>query len=98
MADYDFKAFREFLNQTPEQALRKMLVDQKPITDVHFGLLLKITRGCNDSEFAEHASKKTFPKVKMSPNETKCKEQFWSDIVTACAGRGLLTPATNKVA
>lgn len=70
-----------------------MLVDGKPFTDVHFGLMLKVVRAGDHSAFAEHFEKKDFPKVKMGPAETKIKEKFWDDCLATLKSRGLLQPA-----
>jgi hypothetical protein len=98
MSQYDLTSLHDFLLHTPEQGLRKMLVDQKPITDVHFSLLLKIVRNCDAATFAKHFEAKDFPKIKMSPGEIKLKEKFWQDCENCLKGRGLLSPATKSAA
>lgn len=98
MAEYDYKGLYEFLTQTPEQGLRKMLVDPKAFTDVHFSLLLKTVRAGGEKEFVDCAENKTFPKVKMSPNETKLKENFWKDAIQTFNSRGILNPFTGSKA
>ena len=90
---YDVPNLYNFLTQTPEAGLRKMLVDNKPFTEAHFNLMMKIVRGCNESQFTEHFDKQDFPKVKMNANDIKLKEKFWADAVTTWNNRGLLTPA-----
>lgn len=94
MADYDYKGLYDFLTQTPEQGLRKMLVDPKSFTDVHFSLLTKIVRA-GETEFMNCAGGATFPKLKMSPNEIKLKEVFWRDVNATCTSRGILAAATK---
>lgn len=94
MSEYDYNGLYQFLTQTPEQGLRKMLVDQKPFTDVHFGLMQKIVRA-GETEFVECAKNASFPKVKFGPAETKLKDNFWKDMITTCNARGILTPATG---
>lgn len=96
MSQYDLVGLYEFLLHTPEQGLRKMLVDQKPMTDIHFNLLLKVVRSCKPEEFENHVEKSDFPKVKMSPNEQKIKETFWADCFKTFETRGLLNPAIPK--
>ncbi len=96
MSQYDANSIYDYLANTPEGGLRKMLVDGKPMTDVHFGLLIKIVRACKVEEFAEHFSKQDFPKVKFGPAETKIKEKFWNDCLTTFKSRGLLNPADPK--
>ena len=38
MSQYDIPGLYDFLHQTPEQGLRKMLVDNKTFTEPHFNL------------------------------------------------------------
>jgi hypothetical protein len=93
MSQYDLVGLHEFLMQTPEQGLRKMLVDNKPMSDAHFNLLMKVARHCKADEFSAHCEKEDFPKIKMGPAEQKIKEKFWKDCLQACQSRGLLNPA-----
>lgn len=75
-----------------------MLVDPNGLTDVHFGLLLKVVRA-GQQEFVECAGKETFPKVKMGGAEHKIKDNFWKDCFKTLQARGLLNPApATKVA
>ncbi|HEX7675376.1 MAG TPA: hypothetical protein VF412_14470 [Bdellovibrio sp.] len=90
---YDVPNLYNFLTHTPEGGLRKMLVDNKPFTEAHFNLMMKVVRGCNESQFTEHFEKQDFPKVKMGPADIKLKEKFWADAMTTWNNRGLLTPA-----
>jgi hypothetical protein len=98
MSQYDVSGLFQFLSQTPEQGLRKMLVDNKPISDVHFSLLLKVVRSGGEQQFCEHFDKKDFPKVKFGPAEQKLKDKFWDDCITACLARGILQPSVAKAA
>jgi extradiol dioxygenase family protein len=98
MSQYDIAGLHEFLMHTPEQGLRKMLVDGKPMTDVHFGMVLKIARACKWEDFASHVDKNDFPKIKFGPAEIKIKEKFWKDCFAAFESRGILNPAVTKVA
>ena len=98
MSQYDLNSLHEFLLHTPEQGLRKMLVDQKPFTEVHFNLLMKIVKNCSLEQFSEHFEKGDFPKIKMGPAEQKIKELFWKDCVTCLNSRGLLSPAQKTAA
>lgn len=97
MSDYDYSSLYQFLAQTPEQGLRKMLVDPKGFTDVHFSLLMKCVRA-GEKGFVECASGQTYPKVKFSPNEIKLKEAFWPLAIQTLNSRGLLSPAMPKAA
>jgi hypothetical protein len=98
MSQYDASGLFQFLSQTPEQGLRKMLVDNKPFTDTHFNLMLKVVRAGGEVQFCEHFEKADFPKVKFGPAEQKIKDKFWQDCITACESRGLLQPAMAKAA
>lgn len=93
MSQYDTNSLHEFLIHTPEAGLRKMLVDRNKLTDVHFNLLIKVARGCNAEQFAEHFEKQDLPKLRLGPAETKIKEKFWNDCVSLLLERGLLQPA-----
>jgi len=96
MSSFDTHSLYDFLFNTPESGLRKMLVDKKTMTDVHCNLLIKIVKSCPVDQFAEHFEKKDFPKLRMSPAETKLKEKFWDDCVAVLKERGLLQPAPEK--
>lgn len=93
MSQYDIPSLYDFLLHTPEQGLRKMLVDGKPMTEIHFNILMKVVRAVGCDDFEQHSDKKDFPKIKMNPNETKLKEKFWDDCFSAFQSRGLLNPA-----
>lgn len=97
MSSYDWNGLYDFLAHTPEQGLRKMLVDGKPMTDSHFSLLLKVVR-TGSPEFCKCAEEKSFPKVKFSPAETKLKDKFWDDCCVTFNARGILGPATGAKA
>lgn len=97
MSEYDLPGLYQFLAHTPEQGLRKMLIDGKTFSDSHFNLMLKIVRGCDESQFATHCEKGDYPKVKMGPADIKIREKFWADLIQVCKSRGLLNPA-QKVA
>ena len=98
MSQYDLPGLYQFLAQTPEQGLRKMLTDPKSFTDVHFNMMMKIVRACDESHFCEHVEKTDFPKIKFSANEIKLKEKFWNDLLAICQSRGLLNPAQKMAA
>jgi hypothetical protein len=98
MSSYDTYSLHDFLFNTPEGGLRKMLVDRKTMTDVHCGLLIKIVKACSAEQFSEHFEKKDFPRVRMSPAETKLKEKFWDDCTSVLLERGILQPALPQKA
>jgi hypothetical protein len=93
VSQYDLLGLYDFLKQTPEQGLRKMLCDNKPMGDVHFNLLKKVLSSCSADQFKDLAEKSDFPKIKFSPAEVKLKDKFWSDCFQTFQARGLLNPA-----
>ncbi len=98
MSQYDIPGLYDFLHQTPEQGLRKMLVDNKTFSEPHFNLMIKIMRACNQEQFTAHFEKSDFPKIKFGPAETKLKEKFWADCVAIWKSRGLLNPGLPQKA
>jgi hypothetical protein len=93
MSQYDLPGLYQFLANTPEQGLRKMLVDQKPMTETHFNLLMKVMRSGDEVNFCGLADKKEFPKIKLGPSEQKLKDKFWDECFKTFETRGLLNPA-----
>jgi len=93
MSQFDVPGLYQFLAHSPEQGLRKTLVDGKPMTDVHFNLLMKVVRAGDEAHFCEHFEKKDFPKVKFGPAEQKLKDKFWDDCMGTLKARGILQPA-----
>jgi len=93
----DYASLYQFLINTPEGGLRKMFVDPKSFTDVHFSLLMKVVRAGDEKHFIQFIEKGEFPKVKYNPNEIKLKDNFWADAQKVFQSRGLLGPA-QKVA
>lgn len=85
----------QFLLHTPEKGLRSLMMDPAFFSEVHFNLMLKIVRGCDEAAFCQHFSAQTFPKVKMSANEMKVKEKFWSDLEKKLLQQGLMTPESQ---
>lgn len=98
MSQYDLPGLFQFLTTTPEQGLRKMLVDGKPMTEVHFNLLMKVVRSGNEESFCSHIEASSFPKIKFSPNEHKLREKFWAECFKTFESRGILSPAIKKIA
>jgi hypothetical protein len=94
MSQYDVPSLYAFLIQTPEAGLRKMFVDNKPFTEAHFNLLMKVVRGCDEAKFTECFDKCEYPKVKMNAKDIELKEKFWADAVKTFDSRGLLAPAS----
>lgn len=98
MSQYDTQSLYDFLFHTPEGALRKMLNDQKNMTDVHCGLLIKIVKASSMDVFGEHFAKQDFPKMRFGPAEIKIKEKFWQNCTATLLERGLLQPSSQKAA
>ncbi len=97
MSNPDYSSLYQFLHNTPEGGLRKMLADPKTFTEAHFSLLMKCVRAGDEANFCALIEKSEFPKLKFSPGEQKIKETFWADCVKTFQSRGLLGPA-QKVA
>ena len=96
MSQYDTYSLHDFLVHTPESGLRKILVDNKRMTDVHCNLLLKIAKGCDGNQFTEFFEKGEFPKLRFGPAEKKIQEKFWGDCTALLLERGILQPATHQ--
>ena len=94
--NYDANMIHQFLVQTPESALRKMLVDAKFTAD-HFNMLIKILRAGNEDQFCKHFYNSDYPKAKFNAKEIALKETFWPSCVQVLNQHGLLSPA-QKVA
>ncbi len=96
-SSYDANLVYQFLTNTPESALRKMLIE-KAFTETHFNLLMKVLRNSNESQFCDHFYNSTYPKAKYNANEINLKEKFWGDCVVALNVHGLLSPAQKSAA
>lgn len=95
-SSYDANLVYQFLVQTPESALRKMLIDAK-FTPDHFNMLVKIFRSGNEDQFCSHFYESTYPKAKFNAKEIQLKETFWNTCISCLNQHGLLSPA-QKVA
>ena len=96
MSQYDTQTLHEFLAQTPESALRKMLLDRQLMTDAHCGLLFKLVKSCDAATFGLHLDRQDFPRVRMSPAEEKIKEKFWETCTATLLERGILQPSSTQ--
>lgn len=96
MTQYDLPGLFQFLTSTPEKGLRQMFVDGKPMTEVHFNLLIKVVRACDEPSFCQHIEAGDLPKVKFSPAEQKLREHFWAECFKTFESRGILNPADKK--
>lgn len=95
--NYDGAALYQFLTQTPESGLRKLLIEGA-FTQNHFNLLMKLVRQTNEEAFAKHFSALDFPKLKYNATEINLKEKFWNDCIKVCNQRGLLSEIIVKAA
>lgn len=95
--NYDANLVYQFLTQTPESALKKMLVGPT-FNDVHFSMLMKVVRHSNEDQFCDHFYNSTYPKAKFSANEINSKEIFWSNCINTLNQHGLLSPAQKAAA
>jgi len=93
--DYDANMVYQFLTQTPESALKKMLVDNT-FLDLHFTMLMKIVRSSDEGKFCDYFYNSTYPKTKFNAKEITAKENFWPDCIKALDSHGLLSPATPQ--
>ena len=84
-----------FLNQTPEGALRKMLVGAE-LTEAHFRILVKLAKGADESNFIECFNGDTMGQLRLSPKESPLKDNFWNICKKKFATLGLLR--TEKAA
>ena len=96
MSQYDTESLYDFLVNTPEGGLRKMLIDRASLTDVHFNLLLKVVRAGDADALGQHLEKKDFPRLRTTAAEDKIKEKFWDVCVATLLERGLLQPAAGR--
>ena len=84
----------DFLRGTPEGHLKKMMVSGK-MTDAHFNMLMKVARGCSNSEFAQMAASGGFPKIKLNAKEMPLKETLWGIALGKFEELGLLSKAAK---
>lgn len=95
--NYDGAALHQFLTQTPESGLRKLLIEGS-FTQNHFNFLMKLVRQSDEPTFAKHFAGLDFPKLKYNATEINLKEKFWNDCIKVCNQRGLLSEIANKAA
>lgn len=85
----DLSGLHTFLKTTPETHLKKMLVGGD-FTEMHFKVILKLARGCNESEFVEAAQTDGFAKLRLNGHEIAIKETFWSICFKKFTAMGLI--------
>ncbi len=97
--NFDISNLYQFLTQTPENGLKKMLVDGKPMTETHFNIMMKIVKHGGEADFIKFCESGTLPPVRLNPKEQVLKETFWNDCLKTFGARGLLQPGgVTKVA
>lgn len=92
----EIKSVCDFLKQTPEGSLRKMLVAGE-VTDAHFRLLMKLVKGGPESDFVDAFTKEDIGKLRLSPKEAPLKDTLWPVCKKKLIALGLL-PADKKAA
>jgi hypothetical protein len=72
----EIKSVCDFLKNTPEGSLRKMLVTGE-MTDAHFRILMKLAKGGPEQDFIDAFTKGDMGKLRLSSKETPLKDTFW---------------------
>ena len=85
-----------YLKQTPEGALRKMLVGAD-LTDGHFRLLVKLAKGADEAAFIECFNSEGFGQLRLSAKEVPLKDNFWAICKKKVISLGLIS-AEKKAA
>lgn len=98
MDQYDTEGLYQFLMETPEKGLRKMLVDNQQFTEMHFNILMKSVRACDADFFSKCFTNGEFPKIRFNDKELKLKEKFWKDCEKCFLQRGILSTVKKVVA
>lgn len=88
-AESDILSVYNFLKDTPEGPLRKMLVGGE-MNESHFKMLMKMARGCNQGDFVEALNNESIPKVRLTPAEIPLKETVWPICKRKLVSLGLL--------
>ncbi len=97
MENYDIEGLFQFLSETPEKGLRKMLIDGS-YTEMHFNILMKVVRSCTQEEFCKAYETGDFPKMRFNDKELKIKEKFWKESQICFLQRGILSPVKKVIA
>ena len=96
-SDTDIQSVYDFMKDTPEAPLRKMMVGGE-MTEAHFRMMLKVVRGCGAPEFIEAFKAESIPKLRLSPAEYPLKETLWPVCKRKLESLGLLIASTAKAA
>lgn len=78
-----------FLKQTPEGNLRKMLV-AADFTDAHFRILMKLAKGGPENDFVDAFQNDNMGKFRLSLKEAPLKDTFWAICKKKLTSLGLL--------
>jgi len=84
-----------FLKQTPEGNLRKMLVGGE-LTEAHFRILMKLAKGGPEGDFTEAFQNESMGKLRLSTKEAPLKENFWRICKAKLKSLGLLPPSEDS--
>jgi hypothetical protein len=85
----DISSLHSFLTQTPEGALRKMLLGAE-MTEAHFRLLVKLAKGADEANFIECFNGENMGQLRLSPKEAPLKETFWPACKKKFSALGLI--------
>jgi len=85
----DLNTLHNFLLQTPESNLKRMLIEGK-MTEVHLRLLVKIAKNTGHEDFKRCYENKEFPRIKTTAAENNIKETFWDICAATLQTRGLI--------
>ncbi len=96
-SETDVQSVYDFMKDTPEGPLRKMLVGGE-LTDAHFRMMMKIVRGCGAPEFIEAFNSESIPKIRLNPPEYPLKETLWPVCKRKLQSIGLLNATAAKAA
>jgi hypothetical protein len=92
----EIKSLCDFLKQTPEGSLKKMLVANE-LTEAHFRLLMKLAKGAPEDDFVLAFNNEDMGKLRLSAKEIPLKETLWPICKKKLMTLGLL-PAEAKAA
>lgn len=93
----DLASLYDFLRNTPEGSLRKMMVGGK-VTAAHFSLLMKLAKNSPEGDFIAAFNGESLPKMKFSPAENQIRDTFWAPCKEVFLSLGLLKATQPKQA
>lgn len=86
----DVVNFHGFLKQTPEGALKKMMVSGD-MTEAHLRMLLKLAKGADEASFVECFMNDGFGTLRFSVKEAPMKEKFWAICKSKAVSLGIIS-------